>query len=330
MRVCFVRLSALGDVVMMLPFVRTLQKSFPKAKLTWVISRPFYPIVSQLEGVEFIVVDKIRSFSDWQKARALFKGRSFDLLLGMQASLSAHLFYLLINAKRKIGMPKERSKDLHGFFVNEYTKAGPLHTVDLFLGFARHIGAKEISYEGGIPLTKEELAFAERAPYYVIHPCSSLPICDWPLENYIEIAKLIEARYGLPLVLTGAPKDKKVCLAIKEGVAKAEDLSGKTTIREMAALLAKAEFVIAPDTGPAHIASAFNTPVFGLYATSSSKMTGPYFSKETLIDKYEDVKRMVGEKVSLKSPRIYSEEAMQLITVEEVMQKIDSCFPALL
>src|SRR4051812_16568671 len=103
MKICFVRLSALGDIVMMLPFVRTLQKAYPEAELTWVISKALYPIVETLEGVRFIQVDKVRSLKDLLTTYHLFKGERFDLLLAMQSSLSANLIYPFIRAERKIG-----------------------------------------------------------------------------------------------------------------------------------------------------------------------------------------------------------------------------------
>ena len=56
--ICIVRLSALGDVLMVVPLIRTLQARFPKASITWVISRPAYDLVEGLDGVEFIVIKK--------------------------------------------------------------------------------------------------------------------------------------------------------------------------------------------------------------------------------------------------------------------------------
>ena len=61
--ICIVRLSALGDVLMMVPLIRTLQANLPQAKLTWVISRPAFDLVEGMDGVEFIVIDKPKTLS---------------------------------------------------------------------------------------------------------------------------------------------------------------------------------------------------------------------------------------------------------------------------
>ena len=111
---------------------------------------------------------------------------------------------------------------------------------------------------------------------------------------------------------------------IKTEVPYSESLAGRTTVREMASLLYHARFVVAPDTGPVHIASSFRKPVFGLYATSSTKFTGPYFSQDSVIDKYEEMKHLLlQQEKNCRSPRIYDTRAMSLISVEEVLKKID-------
>ncbi len=310
---------------MMLPFIRTLQKKFPEAKLTWVISKSFYPIVSKLEGVEFICVDKVRSWSDFQKARQVFKGHSFDILFAMQASFSANLLYPLISATRKIGFPRARSKDLHSLFTKESIPSNPDHTVDLFLEFAHYIGATETCYEGEVPLTAEEKVPLYHEPYYILHPCSSMPVCDWPTDRYIALAKVLYAKYGFKLLLTGAPKDIETVEKIRSNVPYAESLAGKTTLRQMASLIFNAKFVIAPDTGPLHIASSFQKPTIGLYATSSPQLTGPYFSLDTVVNKYEEMKELLkGEGGKIRSPRIYDKRAMELILVDEVLEKIET------
>ncbi|NNG14393.1 MAG: hypothetical protein HKM22_04465, partial [Gammaproteobacteria bacterium] len=59
-RIAILRLSALGDVCMVVPVIRTLQQALPQAQITWIISRPAYDLVEGMDGVEFIVIDKPR------------------------------------------------------------------------------------------------------------------------------------------------------------------------------------------------------------------------------------------------------------------------------
>ena len=70
--IAVLRMSALGDVVMTLPLLRTLQKAFPRARLYWIVSRPFHTIVEGVSGVELIVIDKPRGpLSYWRLWRQM-------------------------------------------------------------------------------------------------------------------------------------------------------------------------------------------------------------------------------------------------------------------
>ncbi len=321
MRICLVRLSALGDIVMCLPLIRTLQKNFPEAEITWVIGKPFYPLLEKLEGVRFIVVPKVKSWGDLRRARALLKPYQFDVLLATQASFSAHILYSCISAKRKIGYDKFRSKDFHGFFVDERIEFHREHTVEGFLRFAKTIGAKEMSFDGSIPTAEKSKI---EPPYFVINPCSSKIEKDWDYANYPAIIRYVKEVFGIEAVLTGAPSDRAVCDQI-EKEAPCINLCGKTTLQELAAVLQRAKFVLSPDTGPAHIASSIGTPVIGLFAPTSPLLTGPYFAQEHLIDKHPEVLARYATSKRNWNVRIYHKEAMNLITIDDVQEKITQC-----
>ena len=112
--IAVLRMSALGDVVMTLPLLRTLQKAFPETKIHWIVSRPFHTLVEGIAGVELIVIDKPRGpvsfFRLWRQLRAY----SFDWLLVPQASMRANLVTLVTRARRKIGFGALHSRDQIG------------------------------------------------------------------------------------------------------------------------------------------------------------------------------------------------------------------------
>ena len=132
------------------------------------------------------------------------------------------------------------------------------------------------------------------------------------------------------MVLTGGRSE----LEIEYGAALAADgaadnLIGKTTLKQLAALIAAADLVICPDSGPAHMATAFATPVLGLYATSNPDRTGPYVSRELTVNRYPDaVRNYLGKSVQQLrwGQRVRHPDAMDLITVDDVVEKIDGFF----
>jgi ADP-heptose:LPS heptosyltransferase len=104
------------------------------------------------------------------------------------------------------------------------------------------------------------------APYVVVHPGASVPARAWPPERHRElVATLAEA--GRKVAVTGAPAERQLC----EWVAgpprpEVRDLGGRTTLAELAGVLAGADAVVVGNTGPAHLAAAVGTPVVSLFA----------------------------------------------------------------
>jgi heptosyltransferase I len=126
----------------------------------------------------------------------------------------------------------------------------------------------------------------------------------------------------LRVVLTGGTKDQEFCEDLGENVI---NLVGKTSLLEMSAVIEKAEFVIAPDTGPIHIGSGLKRPVIGLYAATDKRLTGPYFHLDLVVDRFfEAFSKMKGKKDLdlVWNQRIREEGAMDLITVEDVIDSL--------
>ena len=112
-------------------------------------------------------------------------------------------------------------------------------------------------------------------------------------------------------------------------LAQAQNLVGQTSLKQLYALLADADLVIAPDSGPVHMATAAGTRVIGLYATSNPDRTGPYLARELTVNRYPDaVRAYLGKEVAQLrwGQRVRHPDAMALITVDDVISKIDTYF----
>src|SRR6185295_6261666 len=96
------------------------------------------------------------------------------------------------------------------------------------------------------------------------------------------------------------------------------NLVGKTTAKQLAAVLGRARALVAPDTGPVHIATAMGKPVIGLYAVAPSKLSGPYLSRDLVIDRFAEAVRTILQKDPAHVPwgtRVHRQKAMELIQV---------------
>ena len=104
------------------------------------------------------------------------------------------------------------------------------------------------------------------------------------------------------------------------------DLIGKDTIKRLLALIQQATAIITPDSGPAHMATCFGTPVLGLYAASNPERSGPYLSRGTVVDRYNVATLQFLNKSAdqLRSgEKVEKPGAMDLISVEHVYEKLD-------
>lgn len=99
--------------------------------------------------------------------------------------------------------------------------------------------------------------------YVVVHPGASVPARQYPADKCADVVELL-ARRGHRVVVTGSAAEQQLAkhVAGSDGV----NLGGKTTLAELAAVLSKASVVVAPNTGPAHLAAAVGTPVVSLFA----------------------------------------------------------------
>ncbi|MEM7564583.1 MAG: glycosyltransferase family 9 protein [Pseudomonadota bacterium] len=333
--VCILRLSALGDVTHAIPVLRAMQDQWPDSRITWICAKLEHKLLSEIEGVRFIVVDKKSGPGHYWKLRNQLKSEQFDLMLQMQTSARANLTGACVRAKIKLGWDKGRARDFHRLFM---THAVPeihqQHQLQGHLLFARHIGLHAEEPRWDYPLRPESIEFARTSlpqdkPILCISPCSSHPWRNWSAERYARVADYAIETHHMAVVLSGGPSslEKTTGLAIQTAMKNSvTNLIGKDTLPQLAAILKQSDLVISPDSGPAHLANALSTPVIGLHACTWSKRSGPYNSLDLCVDHFAQAARQFKhcEPEDLRwGTRIEQEGVMDLITVDDVTEKID-------
>ena len=283
--ICLLRLSALGDVTHVLPLIRTLREGLPGVALTWVIGKGEQKLLDGLPGVEFLVYDKKTGLAGMRALRRELQGRRFDALLQMQVAARANLLSAFLPATRRIGYDRSRSKDLHSLFINERIPDQPgIHVLDAIGSFCEPLGLKQtkVIWELPVPEAAREWARAQwpddGIPTLAISPCSSHALRNWRPERYAAVADHAAER-GWRIVMLGGRSQLErdtsdATLAAMQ--APALDLVGKDTLKQLPALLERADLLMTPDSGPMHIANAMGTRVLGLHAARFSPQI-PYF-----------------------------------------------------
>ncbi|HKJ70835.1 MAG TPA: glycosyltransferase family 9 protein [Gammaproteobacteria bacterium] len=342
-RLCLVRLSAIGDVTHVVPVVRTLQHHWPETQLTWVVGRVEAGLVGDLDGVEVVPFDKGGGLRALRDLRRSLRGRRFDALLQMQTALRANLAGAMVPADLRLGYDRGRSRNGHQCFINRRIAANPRrHVLDGFFDFLAALGISEHVMRWAIPVPEAARAFAAEhlpgdAPTLAINPCSSVRPRNWRNwmpQRYAAVADHAMRAHGMRVVLTGGPAAGERAFADEVRSAMSGepvDLVGRTSLKELLAVLERARALVAPDTGPAHMGTAAGIPVIGLFGTSNPLRTGPYLSQQWAVNRYPDnLERFAGTTLEAApwGRRVRHPEAMAAITVADVTAKLDAVMAA--
>jgi heptosyltransferase I len=255
----------------------------------------------------------------------------------MQLAIRASVMAQQVSAPIKVGFDRARARELQWLFTNaQIAPHAREHVLDSFFGFVAALGVQERVLRWDVPLPDDALVYAETLipdsrPTLVISPCSSHPLRNWLAERYAAVADHAFRQHGMRIILAGGPSrlERETAIAIESLVdAKTRVINqvGKDTLPQLLALLSRARVLLAPDSGPVHMATMVGTPVIGLYAATNPARSGPYLSRQWCVDAYAQAAVRFCGKTPGGLPwtrKIEEPGVMELITVPQVTAKID-------
>lgn len=326
LRIAIVMLTAVGDVVHVLPVVNSLRAAHPDARITWIVQPGPGGLVAEHPAVdEFIHFDRKRGWRAFRDLRKQLRGRRFDVVLALQDYFKAGLITHLLDAPRKIGLDRRRARDLNWLFTTERVHPrGRRHTQDQYLEFVEHLGVEaRLDWSGLGPTAEEGVRYAPLLPPHdgptlAMVIGTSRPAKEWPEERYAELADRLHEELGARTVLVGGRSAREETAAARIRALAAHpplDLR-EWDLRRVVYLLDRADVVISPDTGPLHVAVALDTPSVALMGYTNPRRVGPYRFRELLVDAFGGPGEEYGPEEG------YREGRMERITVEEVMAKV--------
>jgi heptosyltransferase I len=285
-RVLIVMMSAVGDAVHVLPVVRALRRHDPTVHLTWVLQPGPASLVRGHPDVdEILVFDRRAGLRGFRDLRRSLRGRSFDVVLGLQVYLKASLVMGLASAPVKLGFDRARARDLSWLFTNRRipSRSGQ-HVQDQYFEFLDVLGVHPEPVEWGLGPWEAEREAQERffaglpGPAAVLVIGSSRAEKDWLPERWAALADRLVEEHGLTPVLAGGRSDRE--LATAERVRRVARHPVRSTLgvplRQLVGILDGAALVVTLDTGPLHIAVALGTPTITLAGFFDPDRVGPY------------------------------------------------------
>ena len=138
-----------------------------------------------------------------------------------------------------------------------------------------------VSCAGG-PCGPEDLRLPRLAPVngnVVVHPGAASAARRWPERRWREVVRSL-VDHGHDVVVTGDRTEHSLCTGIVAGMSRARNLAGRLSVSALAELIAGATVLLAGDTGPAHLATAFGTPSVLLFGPTSPARWGPAIDLE--------------------------------------------------
>jgi len=341
-RIAVVRLSAMGDCILLQPILLRILEYWPEVEIDWYIDKTWAPLFQDTDRLNLIAIDKPRRLRDYRKLKQQYFQQEYDVLLAVQASFRANLLYAAIRAPLKIGFDRARARDGQHFWTNHRIAAAQDHLRDGFGRFADLLGVpkspmikERIQLAPKATLPAEFLRLGDTVPLIGILPAASkLERSPYP-EFWINLINRIDqqceklgGRMVPKIVLLGGPSisERKLSAEILAGIDNPiESIVGKTNLPQLACAINALSCLIGPDSGPLHLANALQTPVIGLYAVAPGALSAPYRYKALTFDCYEEAVRRFLKKDPKTVPwgtRVHDRRAMKLFDPKAVSQRV--------
>ena len=299
-RILFIQISAIGDVILLTPALRAIRKQFPHAQLTMVTSPINQQLLQNCPYLDEILTFRMDKCAKSPRQFVAFvrslREKKFDLAIDFEhwPRLTALLAYLS-GAPHRIGF-RAAGQYRHYVFTDTVEHVRGKHELLSFLEIARLLGCDTENTELEVWPCAEDFNWVEQflkehgiknnVPLIGIHPDAGRtePRRRWTKAGYQQVADALAKKYGVQIVLTGAPSEIELSRQIASMMrAKAIIAAGKTDINQLAALFSRCQFVLCGNCGPMHLASAVKTPVVALHGPTNPAQWGPWGEKHTII-----------------------------------------------
>jgi lipopolysaccharide heptosyltransferase I len=290
--------SSLGDVVHSLAFLNAIKTCYPDASIHWVLSKGLEDLLDghpMIEKLWIIDKDKWKSPSHFLKTIIEFrnlskslKAENFDLVVDLQGLFRSGLIASLTKARDIIGF-REAREGSRFFYTRQIEGGNKIHAVDRYLRIAGSLGCNvsDIRFPLNTSNNFGELKnkFSLPDEYIIVVPGARWNTKRWPAERFGKVSSELNVRS----VIVGSGSDSEVAEVAKNNSGgNAISLAGKTTLKELIAIIKNARFMLTNDTGPMHMAAALQVPVYAVFGPTDDTLTGPYGKKKVVFKSDSD------------------------------------------
>jgi lipopolysaccharide heptosyltransferase II len=284
--VLVLRLDRIGDVIQSLPALAALRAVLPGARIRLAVG------AWSAEIAKSAPVDEVLVWSaPWMgrphegatsvlrllgEARALAEG-PIDLAIDLQGDVRASLLMRLCGARVRVGYANTGGAYL-------LTHVVPLDETVSWLEQNRRavcVAVGEVETAAFDPLSAADRRFAsdllenlqlhDRRPLVGVHPSGGRLVKQWDPARWAQVAGRLQQEFGATILITGSAADRELAASVASGLPRRPlDLTGRLSVRETMALLARLDLFLSPDTGPMHMACTVDTPSVTVFGPSDA------------------------------------------------------------
>ncbi len=287
-RILLIKPSSLGDIVHALPTAVALKRRFPSASLTWLVKKQWAGVLEGSPALHRILAVNL-SLGGWPAAIRAVRAGQFDLVVDLQGLFRSAVLGWLSGAPVRVGFANAREGS-PWFYTQKVAIVDPeMHAVDRYLLIPRSLGGAPpligaldfpLAVDSGADKKVSEMLLSAGAiagsPLVAINAGARWPTKHWPSRAFAEVADQLQDE-GMQVVVIGSVAESHPAGTVVGHMrTSAINLVGKTTIKELIALLRRVRLLITNDSGPMHLAAALGTPVIALFGPTDPGRTGPY------------------------------------------------------
>ncbi len=293
-KILVINLGGIGDILLSVPALRALRRRYPEAR----ISLLAVPRTVELAG-EFDFIDEVISFEFYDEGSRGFTAgagagkliglyrflrdlrmQRFDMALNMRTLVSwvsavkMAVFFRVIGAGHNVG----RDTQGRGFFFDtkiRETDAGRKHEMEYDLDMVSALGADIADMDMDLKIHDKDMRSISRILkdsgicrdeiIIGVNP-GGMRSHRWPLKNFASVMNMLAGRLKCRFVVTGGAAEADLAGRLEKMVnTRIIDLTGRTTVRELTALIKRCSLYITNDTGPMHIAAILKTPLVAIF-----------------------------------------------------------------
>jgi heptosyltransferase II len=265
----------LGDMVMSVGFINQLPYFFPGAEISVIAKKGIHELLSFFPETKHQFIFSKNEFKGIkglvQFGNQIKQTENFDLFFCLPDSFSAGVMAAATGADKRIGYKKELRQVL---LTNSYSKSEGLHRVEEYVRLIELFTSKSAK-DVNVSLHHS----FEKKDFVVVNINSEASSRRLTVAKAVELLNLLRNSIDRKIVLVGAPKEKKFVDSVLNQLSdqsNIENLAGKTSLYQLAELLASAQVMLTTDSGPAHLANALGTHTTVLFGAGKESNTAPY------------------------------------------------------